>query len=261
MDKCKTILINQLIHLVNLRGMTLNLNRKNMKTKHLIFCILILFTQSTFSQNLFEVGLKGGLNLAQLKTGKFITTPLKDGQPWSYNGQVLKDNLQQSYETRRGYIFGAYARIGRKLYFGPEVYVATKGGTLDLTKTDPNNPANPKINELVRVSYTNIDVPLLVGYRFLRILRVNGGPVASLNVGSNQRLAEALKFYSTNNLNDTYKNATFSYQLGAGLDVLKFGLDVRYEGSITEISSIKLGTDVFKPKATGWLVTLSYKII
>lgn len=232
-----------------------------MKIKALIFCFFLIFTQKAFSQNLFEIGVKGGLNLAQLKTGQFYTTPLKDGQPWSYNGQVLKDNLQQSYDSRKGYIFGIYTRIGRKLYLQPEVYVATKGGTIDLTKTDPSDPSKPKISELVRVSYTNIDIPVLIGYRFLRIFRINCGPVASLNVGSNQKLAEALKFYSTNNITDTYKNASFSYQIGGGIDVLKFGLDVRYEGSITEISSIKLGEATFAPKAKGWLVTLSHKIL
>jgi Outer membrane protein beta-barrel domain len=232
-----------------------------MKTKQLFLVIFLLISSKLFSQNLFEVGIKGGVNLAQLKTGKFFTTPLKDGQPWSYDGKILKDNLTQSYATRKGYVFGAYARIGRKLYFGPEVYVASKGGTIDLSKTDITDPGKPKITDLVRVSYTNIDIPLLVGYRFLKVLRVNAGPVASLNVGSNQKLAEALKFYTNNNLTDTFNKATFSYQVGAGLDVRKLGLDVRYEGSITEISSIKIGTEVFAPKATGWLVTLSYKIL
>ncbi len=231
-----------------------------MKNLKLAFCILLIFSAKSFSQNFFEIGIKGGVNLAQLKTGQFITTPLKDGKPWSYNGQILKDNLTQSYDTRRGFVFGAYSRFGKKLYFGPEIYVATKGGTIDLSKTDISNPAAPKISQAIRVSYTNIDVPLLIGYRLLKIFRVSAGPVASLNVGSNQNLSEALKYYSQNNISNTFSNATYSYQLGAGLDLRKLGLDVRYEDSITKIAAVKLGNDVFAPKAKGWLVTLSYRI-
>ncbi len=232
-----------------------------MKTKQIVIIIILFYTHQVFSQSFFEIGLKGGVNLSQLKTGKFFTTPLKDGQPWSYNGQTLKDNLTQSYATRKGAVFGIYTRFGKQFYFGPELYVATKGGTIDLTKTDLLNPTLPKITQSIRVSYTNIDMPILVGYRFLKILRVSGGPVASFNIGSNKNLAEALKYYSQNNITDTFKSASYSYQLGAGLDLLKFGLDVRYEGSISDVTSIKLGDTTFAPKSQGYLVTLSYKIL
>ena len=232
-----------------------------MKTKQLFLLIFLGVSLNISAQNIFEIGIKGGVNLAQLKTGKFITTPLKDGQPWNYDGQILKDNLTQSYDTRKGSVFGIYTRFGKKLYFGPELYVATKGGTIDLTKTNVSNPTLPKITEAIRVSYTNIDLPLLVGYRMLRIFRVSGGPVASFNVGSNQNLSEALKYYANNNLSDSFKKASYSYQLGAGLDVRKLGLDVRYEGSLSEVTSIKLGDTNFAPKAQGWLVTLSYRIL
>jgi hypothetical protein len=231
-----------------------------MKAKQLIILLLLTISAESNSQNLFEIGIKGGLNLGQLKTGKFITTPLKDGKPWAIDNQILKDNLTESYETRKGSVFGVYSRIGKKLYFGPELYIATKGGVLDLAKTDVNNPTAPKILQSIRVSYTNIDLPLLVGYRFLRVFRVSAGPVASFNVGSNQNLSEALKFYSNNNITDSFNKATYSYQIGAGLDFRKLGLDVRHEGSISEITTVKLEGAEFAPKAKGWLVTLSYRI-
>lgn len=245
----------QFIHII-----IYNLNNKQMKTRQILVSLILLFSSKAFTQNFFEIGIKGGINLAQLKTGKFITTPLKDGKPWNYDGQILKDNLTQSYETRKGSVFGVYSRFGRKFYFGPELYVATKGGTIDLAKTDINNPSATKITQAIRVSYTNIDLPLLVGYRMLKIFRVSAGPVASLNVGSNQNLSEALKFYSNNNIGDTFNKASYSYQIGAGLDLRKLGLDVRHEGSISEITSVKLEGTEFAPKAKGWLVTLSYRI-
>ncbi len=242
-----------------------------MKTKSIILATILLLAHFIKAQNAIEVGIKGGVNLAQLKTGKFITTPMKDGQPWSYDGKVLKDNIRQSYDTRQGFVFGVYSRFGRKLFLQPEVYVATKGGTIDLTKVDPSQlspssgteagtPNTPTISEAVRVSYTNIDIPVLVGYNMLRVIKVVAGPVASLNVGSNQRLAEALKYYANNDIRDSFNKAVFGYQLGAGISIGSIGIDVRHEASLSEITSIKIGDQSFAPKSKSWLVTLNYKI-
>ncbi len=236
-----------------------------MKT-YIIALIAFFIIQTNSTAQTLQIGIKGGVTLSQLKTGEFFTTPFKDGQPWSYNGTVLKENLQNSYDTRTGYVFGAYAKIGaKKLYFNPEIYVATKGGSIDLVKIDPIGLASgnttPSIYETVKISYTNIDVPLLVGYKFLKIFNIHAGPVASLNVGSNQKLGEALKFYANNNINDTFEKATLSYQIGAGVQFLSLGLDIRHENSFKEVTSIPLGNTNFAPKAKGWLVTLSYKIL
>jgi Outer membrane protein beta-barrel domain len=224
-----------------------------MKIQLKLILLLSVLSFHLSAQNSFEIGVKGGLNLAQLKTGKFISLPFK------YDGQVLKDNLTQSYETRKGSVFGVYTRIGKKLYFGPELYVATKGGTIDLLKTDQSNPTSPKTLQAIRVSYTNIDLPILLGYRLLKILRVTAGPVASFNVGSNQNLSEALKTYS-NNVSESFKKASYSYQVGAGIDIRKLGLDVRYEGGITEVTKLRLGDVDFAPTGKGWLVTLNYRV-
>jgi hypothetical protein len=244
----------------------------NRKKVALAVLFIFIFTNGVLAQRAFEIGIKGGINLAQLKTGKFVTTPLKDGQPWSYNGQILKDNLKQSYDTRQGFVFGAYTRFGRKLFLQPELLVATKGGTIDLTKVDPaqltpTSPTDasvtgtPTLTQAIRVSYTNIDIPVLVGYKILGFGRVVAGPVASLNMGSNQKLAEALKYYANNNISDSFNKAIFGYQLGAGVNLGNIGLDVRHEASISEITAIKIGDQSFAPKQKSWLVTLSYRII
>jgi hypothetical protein len=243
-----------------------------MKIRIVIIVVVSFFAKVSYAQNAIEIGLKGGINLAQLKTGKFITTPLKDGQPWSYNGKVLSDNLKQSYDTRQGFVFGVYSRFGRKLFLQPELYVATKGGTIDLAKVDPTKLSTgsgtvagtnntPTLTEAIRVSYTNIDIPVLLGYNVFRFVRVMGGPVASLNVGHNQKLADALKFYANNNINDTFNKATFSYQLGAGLNLGNIGLDVRHEASLSEITAIQLGDQTFAPKAKSWIVTMNYRLL
>jgi hypothetical protein len=243
-----------------------------MKTKSFLIALSLLFSTSIFAQKRIEIGAKFGVNLAQLKTGNFYTTPFEDGKDWSFNGEVLKNNLNDSYDTRQGWVLGAYARIGKKLFFQPELTIATKGGYIDLSTVDVNQlvmnnngmvtgSVSPVLNnQTVKVSYTNIDIPLLVGYRLGRIFRVNAGPVASLNVGANETLKDALNKYTKDNINDTYNSAVFNFQLGGGVQLGGIGIDVRHERSITEVTSIPIGNQNFQPKAQSWVVTLNYRI-
>ena len=90
------------------------------------------------------------------------------------------------------------------------------------------------------------------------------GPVTSFRIGDNQRLRDAFKYY-TSDLNNAMSQATFGYQLGAGLDLGNFSLDVRKEGSFTNLASFQVsgqqaaGGSV-KQKVTSWQVTLGLKL-
>jgi hypothetical protein len=59
------------------------------------------------------------------------------------------------------------------------------------------------------------------------------------------------------------QNAYFSYTAGAGIDLLGLTLDVRYEGSLTDLSkTVPLPQGVnFSQKASLWHATLGMKIL
>jgi hypothetical protein len=235
----------------------------NILTK--ITCILVLsFVGITTShaQKGFAFGIKGGVNLSRLTMGDVFTTRYdNNGNPYlGYNGKEVKDNLKQSFDTRTGLVGGIYARIGKTIFVQPEVLVSTKGGAFELIKNDQETP----VKQTVNVKYSNIDVPLLIGLKGGPI-RILAGPVTSFRIGDNQRLRDAFQQY-TSNFNDAMAQATFGYQLGAGLDIGGISLDVRKEGSFTSLASFEVdgvqasGDAKLKQKLTSWQVTLGIKL-
>nr|WP_229248512.1 porin family protein [Dyadobacter sandarakinus] len=211
----------------------------------------------------FAIGIKGGLNLSRLTMGDVFTTRYDAaGNPYlGYDGKEVKDNLKESLDTRTGAVGGIYMRFGRTLFVQPEVLVSTKGGSFEVVKMDQQQP----VSQTIKIKYSNIDVPLLIGLKGGPI-RILAGPVASFRIGDNQNLKEAFKEY-TSDLGNAFSEATFGYQLGAGLDLGSFSLDVRKEGSFTNIASFQVnGQPVansgssLKQKVSSWQVTLGLRL-
>lgn len=235
----------------------------NTLTKITLMCLLTMVSMTAAkAQKGFAFGIKGGVNLSRLTMGDVFSTRYDpSGNPYlGYDGKQVKDNLKQSFNTRTGFVGGVYARFGKVIFIQPEVLVSTKGGSFEIIKNDQEIPVKQTIN----VKYSNIDVPLLIGLKG-GPFRILAGPVTSFRIGDNQRLRDAFQQY-TSNLNDAMAQATFGYQLGAGLDIGSFSLDVRKEGSFTNLASFQInGTPVsgdakLKQKITSWQVTLGIKL-
>jgi hypothetical protein len=241
-----------------------------MKTKFFIMPALLCFLLSTsdaFSQAKgFAFGVRGGMNLSKLSTGNILTTRYDEhGNPFlKYNGQEVRDNIQESLDSRTGFVGGAYARFGKHFFVQPEVLVSTKGGTFDIIKNDGDSPQREQVN----VRFSNIDVPLLIGLKG-GPFRINAGPMASFRIGDNQRLKDAFRQYTSGSVNDALSQAVYGYQLGAGIDILGFSIDVRREGTFTDLATFKVnnqqsgsGSDAtVRQKLTSWQVTVGLKII
>lgn len=236
----------------------------NILTKLACLCLLCVvgITSAQAQKKGFAFGIKGGVNLSRLTMGDVFTTRYDaSGNPYlGYDGKEVRDNLKQSFNTRTGAVGGIYARFGRTLFIQPEVLVSTKGGSFDIIQKDQETPVTKTVN----IKYSNIDVPLLIGLKGGPI-RILAGPVTSFRIGDNQRLRDAFQQY-TSNLNDAFAQATFGYQLGAGLDIGSISLDIRKEGSFTNLASFQIdgkpvdGNATVKQKVTSWQVTLGIKL-
>nr|WP_295933563.1 porin family protein [uncultured Dyadobacter sp.] len=210
----------------------------------------------------FAFGIKGGVNLSRLTMGDVFTTRYDDqGNPYlGYDGKEVRDNLKESFNTRTGAVGGIWMRFGRTLFIQPEVLVSTKGGSFKIIENDQQQPVEKTVN----IKYSNIDVPLLIGLKG-GPFRIQAGPVASFRIGDNQRLRDAFRYY-TSDLSNAMSQATFGYQLGAGLDLGNFSLDVRKEGSFTNLASFQVsgqqaeGSGSLKQKISSWQVTLGLKL-
>ncbi len=226
------------------------------------FLFLALATLPAVSFAQFSIGVKGGVNLSQLSFGNFVTTRLNaNGSPAvSVSGQTLRDSLSQSFNSKTGTSFGVYARIGGNLFVQPEVLYSTKAGSFNIVRTGPDGQS---VTETVNSKVTSFDVPILLGIKGGPI-RVVAGPVVSFRVNNDQGFSNALKQYTTGSLNDAWSKAYYGYQIGVGLDLGSFGLDVRREGSISDIAAVNLGpagsAQAFNQKLKSWQVTLALKI-
>lgn len=207
------------------------LTKINMKkiTVLTLFALLGVFT-NTFAQKGFQLGIKGGVTFNQVYT----------------DAGSLGKNISESYDTKTGYVVGVWGRFGDKLYLQPELLLAQKGGTIDIQNVGK-----------VKFSYSNLDVPVLVGFKVLKIFRVNAGPVATFKLSEDQKLKDALGGLTSSN--DALKNASFGYQMGVGVKILGINLDLRKVGSLSEISALNMSNNQFKDK--GWQFTVGFKII
>lgn len=194
--------------------------------------------------NFFRLGIKGGVNLARLETDGLVTL----------NGAVIKDQLLASLETKQSYVGGLYARLGRTIFIEPEVLVSTKGGSVYI----------PGLSQTKQFTFTNIDVPVLLGFRW-KLFHAMAGPVASYTLKTDTELNDLINMVTQKYVGTTAEIASktsFSYQVGGGIDLLGFTLDVRYEGNLSQLTkTLPIPTGItFSPKLNLYQVTLGYKI-
>ncbi|NQT76654.1 MAG: PorT family protein [Bacteroidetes bacterium] len=197
--------------------------------KALLLSAFVFLASITFAQ--FTIGPKIGFTMSKLNT----------------NFENVKE------EAKSGFQFGAFARYGDKLYVQPELMFVTKGGIIK---------SETLLSTKTTVKLSTMQIPVMVGYRLLNLnvvnLRVMGGPAFSFITDKEITL-------STGNVTETIednniKDAIWSIQLGAGVDVLMFTLDVRYEWGLNNIYDPQ-GGESRDMKSNLWNVSLGWKIL
>ena len=198
-----------------------------MKKAVLLPALLFLATVS-FAQ--FTVGPKVGLTMSKLKTN-------------------FEDVTE---EMKTGFQFGAFVRVGKKIYVQPEIMFVTKGGIIK----------ESGFNTKTKVNLSTMQIPVMIGYRVLNLnvvnLRIHGGP--ALSFVTNKEIT-----ITTDSGEEAFdgahiKDAIWSFQLGAGIDVLMFSLDVRYEWGLNNIWD-PLGGESYDMKSNLWNISLGWLIL
>ena len=176
----------------------------------------------------FNLGIKAGVNLAKI------------------DADFAKS------ENKLGYQVGAWARFGlATFYIQPEAYIGTK----DTKFLSFQNNGN-EVTAAGTAKFTTLDIPLLLGTTFGANnfnFRLMAGPALSLILDDRSTFSSA---YNEAKDFKNYKKESFSVQGGAGLDILKFSVDLRYVAGLTNLSN----SDVFKQKNNLFQLSLGYKI-
>lgn len=192
--------------------------------KIILSALFICSSMMAFSQVLpsFQFGLKGGVNLSKFSTQSTFSS-----------------------ENRAGYYGGVWARIGAAgIHLQPELYISGKNTTLKNSAGEEN-----------KVDFTSLDIPVLVGTKIGAAgvgIRLNTGPVVSFILNKDQSIGDA----TSSALKGDFKDQSFAWQFGAGLDISKLGIDLRYEQGLS-----KIGKDDYSGKKLGlFTLGLAYRL-
>lgn len=183
--------------------------------------VLILFaaiiSSGAFAQ--FSWGLKAGASSNNFKLADPVNVTA---------GQTIESAEEASW----GFHGGAFVRISALgLMVQPELLFSMSENNMLITEDGVEEVRSQKFNKL--------DVPVMLGIK-LGPLRLMAGPAASVMLSSDTEFFDEAT-------EDLYNAATFGYQAGVGVDLLKkITIDVRYEGGLNTFGDeVQVGTETF----------------
>ncbi len=209
-----------------------------MKRILLLASILFFFQVSTQAQ-LFRFGVKGGVSSSKFSVDK---TMLQDIQ----TTQGVRDILIEQGESKLGLHFGVFGRVQiTGLFIQPELLFTQTRGEFVVNEVDPSN-TQQTIESIAEQKFNKFDIPVMIGWKF-GPARVGLGPVASVMLSEKDGLMDKINNLSDETVESGLNKAVFGYQVGVGLDILKFAtLDLKYEGNLSKLGeSITIGDQNF----------------
>ena len=167
----------------------------------LTIVLLVGIVVQSNAQAGFRLGLKGGLNFANIDT-------------------------DTDASSRTGYHVGAFATIKvSKFAIQPELIYSSQGAEFEFSGLED-----------AKSNFNYLNIPVLLKLYLIGGLNLQLGPQFGflLNAESDNNVLE--EFVETSDLKDAYKGSDVSLGLGAGID-LPFGLtaDARYNLGLSEI--------------------------
>jgi len=178
-----------------------------MKRIILISSLAILFLNLSAQ---IDFGIKGGLNISNVKASEILTDDYR---------------INPAASGNLGYHVGGFLRASMVgIFIQPELYFSSLSSEFKVEDLSGTGTAD----QLVKQKIGRIDVPVLVGVK-LGTFRLGLGPVGSIIVSDKSDLNDITGYEAT------LKSATFGYQIGAGVDIWKIGIDPRYEGNLTKL--------------------------
>ena len=148
-------------------------------------------------------------------------------------------DLLEDTDATIGYQFGLFARASLLgVYIQPEVLLSNSNS--EIKYNDLSDSENPM--EIVgEVRLNKLEIPVLIGKRFFKVLRVNAGPIFTLLI--NEDITQSSDYEK---IESNYKDSTVGAQIGAGLDLAILTVDLRYEMGLQSITDgITIGENTF----------------
>ncbi|MBT2163348.1 porin family protein [Zobellia barbeyronii] len=162
------------------------------------------------------------VSIAAFSQKDLVKIGVKAGLNYSANGDYFESigDASKDPDRKMGYHVGLFGKIGlNRIYFRPElVYTKTKsdysGDDFDISK---------------------LDMPLLVGVKVIGPLRVFAGP-------SFQYILDTE--FDGISIDDVENNFSVGANIGAGVDLGKLGIDIRYERGFNSNEASFINTNI-----------------
>jgi len=196
--------------------------------KKLALIVLVTLSSLSLYAQKNGVGIKGGLSSTQV----------------NFEGEQLVPS-----DAQMGYHLGVFARFGGVGFFvQPEVlFTQTRGQFVEISSLSSVPPIN------YEAKFNRLDVPVMAGFRMLKISRVMAGPIASFNIDS------SLKEAGTTVQNIDFKKATLGYQTGVGVDLGNLSIEGKYEGGLSKFTD-KIGSFTTDNRLNQWVLSVGFKL-
>lgn len=179
-----------------------------------LFGLLALFISATPLSAQIKFGIKGGLSSYNLSPNDLIIT----------NSEALKELDIKVQQAELGIHFGIITQINLGGFFiQPEAVFNSNSVTFNIQDFRQADVISQTLSE----KYQYLDIPVLLGPR-LGPFRLGIGPVGHVFLNSTSELFD-LSGYS-----QKFKELTYGWQGGIGIDLWKFQIDLRYEGNFSK---------------------------
>lgn len=185
----------------------------------------------------------------------------------------LSTNLSETFssENQLGYQGGAFVRMNfGKLYVQPELIYNHRSTKLEYTINPVIDGQAQEVGVRSDLKIGTFDIPVILGFKLidtkLMNIRIFAGP--DISFATNKDVSYEYTTGDGENISgevpedakltiDDFNSTTWYMQAGAGVDILFFTLDVRYEKGLSDLYND--GDLNFKDNV--WLVTLGFKFI
>ena len=209
--------------------------------RNLIITVLLLATFMVSNAQL-NIGIKAGYN-SSLSVNNIGS--LFDG---TYNLNSAKDEMWNNFHI------GAFARFNtNKIYIEPAILYSLEKKQYEVSFQDVTN-GNVSFDKFAEIK--TIDIPVLLGIKLFDMkignVRAFAGPKLRFDAGSNLRFSDA------NILIAEVIKANLGLEIGAGVDLFMFALDLRYN-LISNMYETKIEDVKFDPANT-FVVSLAWKL-
>jgi len=216
--------------------------------RKLLLTVFSLILGTALMAQLPNIGIRAGLTASKLST-----------------------NLSEDFasDNQLGYQGGAFVRVNLgKFYIQPELIYNHRSTTLDYEVKPVADIGMQTIGARTELAIGTFDIPVILGFKIIKSkllnVRIFAGPELSFSTSK-----KITYDYTTNNGEDftgevvdpitteDFNKSTWYMQAGAGVDVLMFTFDIRYEKGLSDLYNS--GDLNFKNNV--WVFTLGIKFL